>query len=212
MTITDTIGHLSFLTAALSLCMKDIIFLRIISIISGLIGIVYNYYVTSNPLWVPIFWLSVFVLINIYMITRIYLENRTSNLSLQDIEIWKRNFLGLTLGEYKAVKKISTLKFYEMDEVLIHTGQENNFLYFINSGNFKVEKNNKKVNVLSQGDLVGEISFITNSLPNADVIAREKSSCIVIEKDELKSLMLKNPMLHISITSLFNIGLSKKLA
>ena len=91
-------------------------------------------------------------------------------------------------------------------------GEKNKYLYFVNSGNLSVEKNNKKITNLSQGDIAGEMSFITDSLPNADVIANEETNCVLINKDELKSVMIKNPTLHLSITNLFNINLTKKLA
>ena len=75
MTTIDIAGHLSFLIVAISIAMKDIIFLRILGICSGIVGIFYNYFVTSDPLWVPIIWLSIFIIINSSMISRFYLEN-----------------------------------------------------------------------------------------------------------------------------------------
>ena len=93
MTTIDIAGHLSFLIVAISLSMKDIIFLRMLSICSGIIGVFYNYFVTSEPLWVPIIWLSIFIIINSYMITIYYLENKRSNLTQDDVEIWQTNFI-----------------------------------------------------------------------------------------------------------------------
>ena len=212
MATVDLAGHLSFLIVAISLSMKDIILLRTLSILSGIIGIFYNYFATTEPLWVPIIWLFIFIIINSYMVSIFYLENRKSNLTADDIEIWQRNFIGLSLREFKVIKKISNTKIYNAGDILIHTGIKNKLLYFVNAGNLNVKRNNKIIGTLSQGDVAGEISFITDSLPNADVIANEKSYCIAIDKAELKSIMMKNPTLHLSITSLFNINLTKKLA
>ena len=212
MTTIDIAGHLSFLIVAISLAMKDIIFLRILGICSGIVGIFYNYFVTSDPLWVPIIWLSIFIIINSSMISIFYFENKKSNLTFEDIEIWKTNFIGLSLREYKLIKKISSSEIYNIGDVLIHIGIKNKFLYFVNTGNLNVKRNNKILNTLSQGDVAGEMSFITESLPNADVIANEKSNCVTIDKTKLKSIMVKNPTLHLSITNLFNLNLTKKLA
>jgi len=212
MAAIDIVGHLSFLIVALSLAMKDIIFLRILGILSGLVGIFYNYFVTTDPLWIPIVWLSIFIAINIYMISVFYLENQKSNLSAEDIEIWQNNFIGLTVKEYKTIKKISKSRIYNVGDMLINMGEKNKYLYFINSGNLTVEKNKEKITTLSQGDIAGEMSFITDSLPNADVMAHEETNCVIINKDELRSVMIKNPTLHLSITNLFNINLTKKLA
>ena len=212
MTTIDFVGHLSFLIVALSLAMKDIIFLRILGILSGFVGIFYNYFVTTDPLWIPIIWLSIFIVINISMISIFYFENLKGNLSAEDIEIWQNNFIGLTVQEFKTIKKISKSKLYKVGDKLISMGEKNKYLYFVNSGNLSVEKNKKKITHLSQGDIAGEMSFITDSLPNADVIANEETNCVLINKDELKSVMIKNPTLHLSITNLFNINLTKKLA
>ena len=212
MTTIDFVGHLSFLIVALSLAMKDIIFLRILGILSGFVGIFYNYFVTTDPLWIPIIWLSIFIGINIFMISLFYFENLKGNLSAEDIEIWQNNFIGLTVQEFKTIKKISKSKIYGVGDTLISMGEKNKYLYFVNSGNLSVEKNNKKITNLSQGDIAGEMSFITDALPNADVIANKETNCVLINKDELKSVMIKNPTLHLSITNLFNINLTKKLA
>ena len=212
MTTIDLVGHLSFLIVALSLAMKDIIFLRILGILSGFVGIFYNYFVTTDPLWIPIIWLSIFIVINIFMISLFYFENLKGNLSAEDIEIWQNNFIGLTVQEFKTIKKISNSKLYDVGDKLISMGKKNKYLYFVNSGNLSVEKNNKKITTLSQGDIAGEMSFITDALPNADVIANKETKCVLISKDELKSVMIKNPTLHLSITNLFNNNLTKKLA
>ena len=212
MTTIDIAGHLSFLIVAISLSMKDIIFLRTLSICSGIIGVFYNYFVTSDPLWVPIIWLSIFILINAYMITIYYLENKRSNLNSDDIEIWKTNFIGLSLREFKLIKKISNTKVFNTDDILIQMGIKNKFVYFVNTGNLNVKKNNEIINTLSQGDVAGEMSFIAESLPNADVIANEISNCVTIDKSDLKSIMAKNPTLHLAITNLFNLNLTKKFA
>ena len=141
-----------------------------------------------------------------------YFENLKGNLSAEDIEIWQNNFIGLTVQEFKTIRKISNLKLYDAGDKLISMGEKNEYLYFVNSGNLSVEKNKNKITNLSQGDIAGEMSFITDSLPNADVIANEETNCVIINKDELKSVMIKNPTLHLSITNLFNINLTKKLA
>ena len=89
MPFIDVIGHVSFVIVALSLLMKDIILLRALGILSGMVGIGYNYFITDELLWVPIIWLTVFMLINFFMIVRFYLSTRQADLSDNDVTIWK---------------------------------------------------------------------------------------------------------------------------
>jgi hypothetical protein len=212
MPFIDAVGHLSFLIIALSLLMRDIILLRALGIISGIVGIYYNYWVTDEHLWVPIIWLTIFMLINIFMIATFYITNSDANLTDDELAIWKMNFLGLATDEYRRIKRIFEFRSYGGSDVLIHAGTETAFLYFVTSGQLRVERDNEEIGKLTQGDIVGEMSFLTDSRANADVIAVEETTCIVIDKSKLRSLMIKHPSFHLSMTNVFNINLMKKLA
>ena len=208
----DAVGHLSFLIVALSLLMRDIILLRLLGILSGVVGIGYNYFVTMEPLWVPIIWLSVFMAINIYMIATFFLANRKANLSEEDLTLWQNNFLGLAIDEYRRLKKIFDHRTFDDGEVLIQLGQDNRFLFFVTAGQLVVHRNGQDIGVLEQGGVAGEMSFLTEALPNADVVASGGASCILIDKAKLRALMMKHPTFHLSMTNVFNLNLMKKLA
>ncbi len=66
--------------------------------------------------------------------------------------------------------------------------------------------------MLEQGGVAGEMSFLTEALPNADVVASGGASCILIDKAKLRALMMKHPTFHLSMTNVFNLNLMKKLA
>ncbi len=212
MMFIDAVGHLSFLIVALSLLMRDIILLRVLGILSGVVGIGYNYFVTTEPLWVPIIWLLVFMAINIYMIATFYLANRKANLSEEDLTLWQNNFLGLAIDEYRRLKKIFDYRTFDDGEVLIQLGQDNRFLFFVTAGQLVVHRNGQDIGVLEQGGVAGEMSFLTEALPNADVVASGGASCILIDKAKLRALMMKHPTFHLSMTNVFNLNLMKKLA
>lgn len=61
-------GHLAFVLIVFSFLVKDILWLRVISIIASIAGIVYNYFVPAAPLWLVINWNLVFIAINIVQI------------------------------------------------------------------------------------------------------------------------------------------------
>ena len=213
MLIIHIIGHLSFAIVALSLLMRDIILLRILSIASGLIGIFYNFFAAPTPLWVPIIWLALFIVINGYMIISFYHSNRQTGLSAEDLEIWKSNFLGLTADEYRRIRKLFEFQTYAPGDRLTSIGRDNHFLFFVTAGQLGVRRDGELINNLTQGDLVGGMSFLTaHASANADVVAHDQTKCIVIDKIKLRAIMAKHPTLHLSITNLFNQNLVKKLA
>ena len=75
-TLLDLVGHTSFLLTALSFYVRDMVLLRILAIGSGVVGVGYNYFLPAGPLWLVIFWLTVFVLINLTRIVGIVFERR----------------------------------------------------------------------------------------------------------------------------------------
>ncbi|SVC75256.1 uncharacterized protein METZ01_LOCUS328110, partial [marine metagenome] len=196
-----------------SLLMRDIILLRTLSIASGLIGIFYNFFAAPTPLWVPIIWLALFIVINGYMIINFYHSNRQTGLSAEDFEIWQSNFLGLTADEYRRIQKLFEFQTYALGDHLTRIGRDNHFLFFVTAGQLDVRRDGELINTLTQGDLVGEMSFLsTHASANADVVAHDQTKCIVIDKTKLRSIMAKHPALQLSIANLFNQNLMKKLA
>ncbi|MGY8958792.1 MAG: hypothetical protein ACKVKG_04535, partial [Alphaproteobacteria bacterium] len=61
----DIVGHTSFLLTALSFYVRDMMVLRALAVVSGVVGVAYNYWLPAGPLWLLIFWLGVFVGINV---------------------------------------------------------------------------------------------------------------------------------------------------
>ena len=94
-------GHLSFAAAALSFLMKDIILLRVIAILSSLLGIVYNFFAAAEPLWLVIFWLSIFIVINLYQTITILFESRLVEFTESELDIRNKFFEQLSLTHFK---------------------------------------------------------------------------------------------------------------
>ena len=68
MTIASISGHLAFGLIAFSFLVKDILWLRVMSILASLFSIFYNYTIPAEPMWLAINWNIVFVLVNLYHI------------------------------------------------------------------------------------------------------------------------------------------------
>jgi len=212
MTLIDIIGHLSFVIVALSFLMRDIVWLRTLSIFSGLVGITYNFFIPVGPLWIPITWLSIFILINIYMIVSFFLSNRQTGFTEDDIYIWKQNFWGLSAEEFRSVRKIMKSELFSPGGTIIKQGQETKKIFFIASGTLAVDIDGQTITTLTKGDIAGEMSFLSETSANANVKAVDQARCIAIEKVKLRNTMVRSPSFHLAITSLFNKNLLKKIA
>ena len=70
MDISTIVGHLAFGLIAFSYLVKDIMYLRVLSIVASSFGMFFNYTVPAEPMWLPIGWNALFVFVNLYHIHR----------------------------------------------------------------------------------------------------------------------------------------------
>ena len=54
MNIATIAGHLAFGLIAFSFLVKDILYLRFLSILARLFSVFYNFYIPVDPMWLPI--------------------------------------------------------------------------------------------------------------------------------------------------------------
>lgn len=100
-------------------------------------------------------------------------------------------------------------KQYTKGEVLFIEGDKACTLFFISSGKIKLYKYTKDgkeqiVHILSDGDFFGELDLLRNSEYGFSSKAIEEAEVCIFSKEEMRSLMMNNPKIAISL--LENIG------
>ena len=63
MNIATIAGHLAFGLIAFSFLVKDILWLRVVSVLASLFSIFYNYLIPIEPMWLTINWNFVFIIV-----------------------------------------------------------------------------------------------------------------------------------------------------
>ncbi len=61
MNIATIAGHLAFGLIAFSFLVKDILYLRLVSVVASLFSVLYNFYIPAEPMWIAIGWNIVFI-------------------------------------------------------------------------------------------------------------------------------------------------------
>ena len=205
-------GHLSFAAAALSFLMKDIILLRVIAILSSLLGIVYNFFATAEPLWLVIFWLSIFIVINLYQTITILFESRLVEFTESELDIRNKFFKQLSLTHFKKLINLGKYQTFPEEARIIRMNQDTPELKLIISGAVKIKQNDKILATLRAGSFIGEISFMSGSKASANVSASEETKVIAWDQMGLRKLLLANPSLHLIFSEIINKDLSQKLS
>jgi ABC-type cobalt transport system substrate-binding protein len=204
------LGNLAFILVACSFMVKDILWLRFLSVTGSLCSIIYNGSVTDHPLWVPICWNLFFISLNFYHITKIIYGNRKIDLNKKELELSQLNLIEFAklvrMGEWKKAKE---------GVVLINEDQEMDALLMIYNGQVEVlVKDNdttKKVSILKDGQFIGEMSFLSNRPATATVRTLHPTEYVLWKQKDLKALLNRNPSLLFSLQAAIGVQVIQAL-
>ena len=211
MNIASIAGHLAFGLIAFSFLVKDILYLRILSILASLFSVLYNFYIPLEPMWLAINWNIVFVLVNIYHIAVIIYEKRPVKMSSKEKELYETMFRGLSPVEFLKITKIAQWKKYKTPLPIITQGKPVKDLILIYNGLVDILVNDNKVAELKDGQFVGEMSFLTEKPATATCKVAHTTECLVWPQKDFKDLLKRNPSLYFTIQSLLSEQVSNNL-
>jgi len=211
MNIATLAGHLAFGLIAFSFLVKDILYLRILSILASLFSVLYNFYIPVEPMWLAINWNIIFVLVNIYHIAVIIYEKRPVKMSSKEKELYETMFRGLSPVEFLKITKIAQWKQFKSPLPIIQQGKPVNDLILIYNGMVDILVNDNKVAELKDGQFVGEMSFLTEKPATATCKVSHNTECLVWPQKDFKDLLKRNPSLYFTIQSLLSEQVSNNL-
>ena len=204
MNIALIAGHLAFGLIAFSFLVKDILWLRVVSILASLFSVFYNYVIPANPMWLAINWNIVFVVVNLYHIAVIIYEKRPIKMEPKDKELYETLFKDLSPVEYLKISKVAEWRSFKSGETIIRQNHLVTDLILIYNGTVDVVVGTKKVAELKDGQFVGEMSFLTEKSATATCIVKHDTECLVWKQPEFKELLKRNPSLYYTIQSLLS--------
>ena len=204
MNIATLAGHLAFGLIAFSFLVKDILYLRILSILASLFSVLYNFYIPAEPMWLAINWNIVFVLVNLYHIAVIIYEKRPIKMAPKDKELYETLFRDLSPVEYLKISKVAQWKVFKSGETIIRQTHLVPDLILIYNGTVDVAVDGAKVAELKDGQFVGEMSFLTEKSATATCVVKHDAECLVWKQQEFKDLLKRNPSLYYTIQSLLS--------
>jgi CRP-like cAMP-binding protein len=102
-------------------------------------------------------------------------------------------FADLTYPQVEALAHTFTEEVFAEGQRVIRQGMAGSGFYVILEGEASVVIDGQERARLTRADFFGEISILTDELPNADVIASSMLRCLTIPNNELKAFMLRQP-------------------
>jgi len=211
MNIATLAGHLAFGLIAFSFLVKDIFWLRIVSIIASLFSVFYNYVIPLEPMWLAINWNFIFIGVNLFHIGVILYEKRAVKMDAKNEELYSTLFKDMTPVEYLKISRAAQWETLKPNMRVITQGMPVPDLYLIYNGTVDVIVDNEHIAESRDGEFVGEMSFLTEKTATATCKVRHESQCLVWKQREFKELLKRNPSLYFTIQSVLSAQVSDKL-
>lgn len=204
-------GHLASVLTMVAYLLKDILWLRLLTIFSCFAGIVFNYFVPATPLWTVIYWNVLFAIINIVQIAIIIKERAGVHFSEEEQELHETLFKNFAPFEFMKLMRVGKWLEAKPGQVLAVERQSLDAVMLIYNGLARVEKDGKEVAQLKDGNFIGEVSFITEGAASATVRALTPTRYVAWPKAAIKALLKRNPSMRFAMQSMLSTDLSKKL-
>ena len=202
--------HIANILYLFSYIMRDILWLRVLTVAAACFLIPYFYF-RPDPLIPAIFWNLVFTSLNVFWICRLLLERRPVKLSDDEQQFCQIAFRTLTPREMKKILNLSSWSNAVANECFVSKDEPLERLILIYSGKANVEIDGQKVGELHAGQFIGEMSYFTDDVAAANVVATQDTRYVSWPKDRLRSFLDSNSDLRAAFQIILGSVLAKRL-
>ena len=196
-----------------SYLVRDILWLRILTVVGGIMLMPY-YYFQAEPLWAPIGWNLVFLAINIYWITKLFLERRPVSFSSDERRLYRLAFRTMKERDALALFKLGAWSSQSAGTTLLTQHEPVDTLSLVVDGEVAVEMDGEPVDTLGEGRFLGGIAFLSRGEPFASPVTVTSSAptrTIMWKCSDLDAAFAKNANLEVAIESILGLEIARFL-
>src|SRR5215470_10047120 len=206
----DYLVHFSNILLLVSYSVRDILWLRWFAVAAALTNMPY-FLLQPTVLWPPILWAAVFTAINLYQISRIYLERRPVVLTEDEQKLYDLGFRSLRPREFISLVLFGEWKNAGAGEKVLQEGEPVSSLCIPISGNAEVRKQGQPLGAFRPGDIIGTALALTGSPSTVEATFTEPARYMRWPLASLRDFMDKRPELRVTLQALVNRDLAVKL-
>ena len=205
----DYLIHVANLLILGSFLVRDILWLRLLSIGGGLAFMGYFAFALPDPLWAPVVWNGLFGVINLYQIARLMLERRPVFLDPRERRIRELAFPGLS--DRELLRLVAQGRWESTDDVLVSPGERPSRLILLAAGRAEVLVGDQKVAELEAGRYIGEMAYLTGRPASALVRTMGPAEILSWPADTLRAFLDADPTLCAAVQRQLGADLATKL-
>lgn len=209
----DWLAFTSYGLIAISYAMRDIMWLRVITVVACFVDFVVYYFIRpGQPLWVQLGMNVLFILINLYQLYVLWQDKQAEVFHGEQAWLYKHVFPLLSPGEFKRLLKLGSWQTLAPQQLVLHKDSVVEQLGFVVTGRLDALWGTTVLNSVPAGGLVGEISYLTGKTASATVVAGLETRLFSLAHSALDKLKLERPELHNKVLYILSRNVIEKLA
>lgn len=208
--VTDVV-HLANVLYLCSYVVRDILWLRVLTVMAGLSLLPYYWFCSGDPLWAPIAWNALFTAVNLVQIARLVAERWPRALHGEQRELHERVFPDLTVGEFLRLVHAGTTRLVSRGERVVCRGEVVTAMMVLVRGAMAVKVDDRVIATLEPGQFVGEMSFISGDRASAEVVATADSRLLGWPQASLARLLDADAGLALKVRAVLGRDVVAKL-
>ncbi len=196
----------------LSYAVRDILWLRLLSVIAGFSLLPYFLIGPKGCQNAPIFWQVVYILINGWNLFLLLRERRVIPLSADQERLRLLVFQDLSPREAHHLLSKAEWKSFSEGDVIIRAGVISEELVVLYRGHAGVRIDGDEIATLRDGQFIGEISYLTGGPTTADVVALTETVTAVWRRNDLQELFQRSPVVGQKLQNTLGQDMARKLS
>jgi hypothetical protein len=208
--IAQNLVHVAALFTLLCFLFRDQVKLRIFAAIGDLLLSVYYYVAFPDPLWNPMVWSLLNVIMNTTMILLILRDGREGGMSDDELSLF-RNLDTLSPGQFRKLVKRGHWARAAEPAILTTEGEPLDTLHYVLSGDVNVRKMGRDIAVPPRL-FIGELAFLRKRPATATVTISGDAHYISWSHDDLEKLFRRNDELRTAMQLMLGRDMAEKMA
>ena len=208
------LGNGAYLALASGFLMTDVFALRVL-LSCGYSSLVVYHACQAKPLWIPLRWSCVFVVVNVVAASSLAADRWPGALSAEEEELHAQNFAQLTRGQMKQLLALGERVHLARGEELTREGDVSEHLYFLVSGRAKLFLHGRFAANIETGGFVNDVAFQqgkdVGAYGTVVVSSAEPCTAVVWRQAELIEFLRARPEMHRNLNHVLNATLVKGL-
>lgn len=208
--VVQNIIHFANILYLFSYLVRDILWLRIITVVATLCLLPYFYF-RPQPLIEAIMWNFLFLFINGIQIYLLYLERRPVKLTENEEHLYLLAFRCLTKREFKSILEIGYWRNEPTKKILVEEGSTPKELIILVKGDVCVYKDGNPIANFHVGQFINESGIFSEDTNSTSIWTNSDVQMYAWDYESLIKFLKKNPKIHNSIQITLGKSLSEKL-